>query len=1168
MKSPKKHHHFFARRQSLAATALVMALVSPELRADSISYNFSENAGNQQLDTVTPKGPRGTSFWNDSNAEGAGASGSESDLVDDSGNPTNAAITWSSTNTWYNGSGTGSEDARILVGYLDDGAPGVNVTLTDIPYAKYNVYGIVGSDQGAEYTTGDFSVNGQWTFETVLQQIQNEGSLGAAANSVVMTGGFLETGALAGADQPSFQTTPGQIIKVPYNAALNPAGAFTVEAWLKPAVTHAPGSGTVTSALACGNFAEPRSGWLIYQSETGWNFRTYNQNGLNTAVNITGGPVPEAGNWYHVVAVWDGSVGKLYVNGSLVATSTETTYVPGVNGDFHLGSRSDGAFGWDGALDEVAFYNGALPDATIASHHANGTDAGRTTPYDTLVQASTPVGYWRGAQLPVAGPGTAPAFGSWGAAGQQWIRINPATDQRGNYWRINGVTGSTCVIQGQPRAGATRSSLTAVIIEEAVTPDRLIQVGDESYDEVALGAGLTSEFRPGTDTATVTGSDGFSVAPTHQIAIVPQPGVASGTYPLITYQGTIGGGGFGALALAPSANSRYGLDLIDNAANGSIDLQYTAPDPVLWTAANGSAWDTGSTQNWKTETGGTPTAFLPFDVVKFDDTAASGTIVIDAAVSPVSMEFDNDTVAYSISGAPIGGATGLLKTNFGTVSLLNDNTFTGAIVIDDGKLIVGDGTTGSLAAAAPVEVGGAAELEINLPDDATLANPIANAGATTLSGEGSLTVSGKITGGGLLSIARDGAVTMSNNGHLGEIIVSTGSTLNASGGAWGASFFGNGNRKITVESQAGITTGVHSLGGLGAALNQPSILLEEDAVWTLNGEQYLSASNLLLEGGVVSISVNDLRLQEGTLIAYPSAPGSLISGGAVTLYGDVSFDVADGDAEEDLVIQSPIGESEAGRSLTKLGSGVLRVASTLNSGRTNVTEGTLSLISPGLSDASTLDVAGGATLELDFTGEDHVAAFEIDGVAQETGRWGRPGSIVDLGADHESPRISGDGLLAVGIADPFDDWITTHFPDLTGDDALPGADPDGDGLDNFTEFALDGDPTSGIASGKVRTRIETVGDRQALVITFPVRGTAVEVGFAGAPAPTATVDGVTYAVQGSNDLGGFDQTVTELSAPMADSMPALGDGWHYRSFRLSGDIPDRGAKGFLRVVVE
>src|SRR5690606_31104575 len=100
-----------------------------------------------------------------------------------------------------------------------------------------------------------------------------------------------------------------------------------------------------------------------------------------------------------------------------------------------------------------------------------------TTPYETLVQASSPVGYWRGAQTPTVGAGTAPAFGTWTSAGEQWIRINHTTAQRGNYWKVDGVTGSTCVIQGQPRAGSTRSSLAAVIIEEANTPDRLIRVG-------------------------------------------------------------------------------------------------------------------------------------------------------------------------------------------------------------------------------------------------------------------------------------------------------------------------------------------------------------------------------------------------------------------------------------------------------------------------------------------------------------------------------------------------------------------------------------------------------------------------------------------------------------------------------------------------------------------
>ena len=65
---------------------------------------------------------------------------------------------------WYNGSGTASEDAKVAVGYLDDGPPPVSVTVSGIPYAEYNVFGIVGSDQNwnSTYTTLDFDVNGTW----------------------------------------------------------------------------------------------------------------------------------------------------------------------------------------------------------------------------------------------------------------------------------------------------------------------------------------------------------------------------------------------------------------------------------------------------------------------------------------------------------------------------------------------------------------------------------------------------------------------------------------------------------------------------------------------------------------------------------------------------------------------------------------------------------------------------------------------------------------------------------------------------------------------------------------------------------------------------------------------------------------------------------------------
>ncbi|MEI6785717.1 MAG: LamG-like jellyroll fold domain-containing protein, partial [Verrucomicrobiota bacterium] len=119
---------------------------------------------------------------------------------------------------------------------------------------------------------------------------------------------------VAGPVGGKFVTLVGAIVQAPYATDLNPAGAFTVDAWLSPAAT-----GANLCALASGHFANPRSGWLIYQQADGWNFRTYNQNGTAVAVSITGGGTPAVGNWYHVAVVWDGNVGQIYVNGVLGA---------------------------------------------------------------------------------------------------------------------------------------------------------------------------------------------------------------------------------------------------------------------------------------------------------------------------------------------------------------------------------------------------------------------------------------------------------------------------------------------------------------------------------------------------------------------------------------------------------------------------------------------------------------------------------------------------------------------------------------------------------------------------------------------------------------------------------------------------------------------------------
>jgi beta-glucanase (GH16 family) len=156
------------------------------------------------------------------------------------------------------------------------------------------------------------------------------------------------------------------------------------------------------------------------------------------------------------------------------------------------------------------------------------------------------------------------------------------------------------------------------------------------------------------------------------------------------------------------------------------------------------------------------------------------------------------------------------------------------------------------------------------------------------------------------------------------------------------------------------------------------------------------------------------------------------------------------------------------------------------------------------------------------------------------------------------------GSVQITAGTPFTTWLAGfNFSAFTNPDLTAAGDPDGDGHNNFREFALNSDPSSAVVSDKMRSRVEAVADGQALVLTLPVRGNPT---FSGIPWKTTTVDKVTYTIEGSNDLTSFDQAVTEIPAS-DDAMPLLDSGWSYRSFRLDGGVggsTPRGPAGFLR----
>jgi hypothetical protein len=133
-------------------------------------------------------------------------------------------------------------------------------------------------------------------------------------------------------------------------------------------------------------------------------------------------------------------------------------------------------------------------------------------------------------------------------------------------------------------------------------------------------------------------------------------------------------------------------------------------------------------------------------------------------------------------------------------------------------------------------------------------------------------------------------------------------------------------------------------------------------------------------------------------------------------------------------------------------------------------------------------------------------------------------------------------------------------------------DPDMDGYNNLAEFALDGNPLSGLNDGKVVGKVATLTDAsKVLTLTLPVRAGAT---FSGATEQVSNVvAGVVYTIQGSDTLATADWilAVTEITDPtdkatIQAGLPDLTDGnWIYRTFRSPGTTTDGDPRDFLRV---
>ena len=78
--------------------------------------------------------------------------------------------------------------------------------------------------------------------------------------------------------------------------------------------------------------------------------------------------------WYYVVATYDGTTAKLYINGKLDGSIAIAAIAKQTADPVYIGRRADGLF-TNAVLDEIAIYPTALSSERIATHWQAASNA-------------------------------------------------------------------------------------------------------------------------------------------------------------------------------------------------------------------------------------------------------------------------------------------------------------------------------------------------------------------------------------------------------------------------------------------------------------------------------------------------------------------------------------------------------------------------------------------------------------------------------------------------------------------------------------------------------------------------------------------------------------------------------------------------------------------------
>lgn len=205
--------------------------------------------------------------------------------------------------------------------------------------AGLSSYWRLGETSGTTAAASSGSVTGTYTGVYTLGV---SGGIAGDANAAVrLAGGYVDMG-----DNHDFTGT----------------ASFSLEAWVRPTTIDGTSRRIVSKALGGLQGFE-----LFVNSGSGISFQR-----IAGATNTVTASSPPLTTWSHVVATYDGTTMRLYVNGSLASSAASALSLIDNAAAFRVGNSALGTDGWAGDLDDVAVYGGVLNATQVQNHFQCG----------------------------------------------------------------------------------------------------------------------------------------------------------------------------------------------------------------------------------------------------------------------------------------------------------------------------------------------------------------------------------------------------------------------------------------------------------------------------------------------------------------------------------------------------------------------------------------------------------------------------------------------------------------------------------------------------------------------------------------------------------------------------------------------------------------------------